>query len=88
MPPESSQSKWIDAPNEQAWWWHYDPNAYDFSGPFVYSVMYSGTAKRYFIAYPDSRWCNELPGVWMKIETPELPPSEHNRLGSKSSTGR
>ena len=72
-----ASTKWMNLPNEQAWWWHW--NGEDLAIPHIYSVMYSGTAKRYFIAYPDSRWCEELGGFWLKVQYPNVPSRDEQK---------
>lgn len=64
---------WVDTPTEQASYWYWDRNPE--SAPFIYSIMasLSGAATRYFIAYPDTRWCDGVDGLWLKIEKPALP---------------
>ena len=57
---ERLQGKWKLLPDEQAWWWHW--TAEDLAIPFIYHVQKSGTNGRYFIDYPDSRWCDEIVG--------------------------
>lgn len=69
-------SEWIDCPNEQGWWWHWDGDKEHV--PFIYSVLtsLSRKIKREFIAYPDSRWCCDVGGKWMKVSVPEAPHDE------------
>ena|SRR5271157_2717429 len=75
IPAESDGQDWLLAPNEQAWWWHWDGE--DYSIPFIYSVMVSHTGPdRYFIATPDSRWCDEVGGWWRKVDRPNVPSRE------------
>lgn len=74
--------KWMHLPNEQTWWWHW--NGEDLAIPHIYSVMVSKTLNdRYFIAYPDSRWCDELGGFWLKVQYPNVP----SRTEQKSLAG-
>jgi hypothetical protein len=65
--------RWVRLPDEQTWYWHWDGEI--LSVPHIYSVMasHSGNPVRYFIAYPDSRWCDEVGGWWLKIERPNVP---------------
>lgn len=67
---------WTRLPDEQTWYWHW--NGEDLAVPFIYSVMTScsGAKNRYFIAYPDSRWCDEMGGWWLKIVRPNVPTRE------------
>lgn len=76
---------WEAAPNEQDWWWHWDGES--LSVPFIYSVMvsHSGSPDRYFITYPDSRWCDELGGWWLKVERPNVPSREFQRVAGLAS---
>ena len=64
---------WVRLPDEQTWYWHWDGE--DLSVPHIYSIMasHSGKGVRYFIGYPDSRWCDEIGGWWLKINRPNVP---------------
>jgi len=68
---ERLQGKWKLLPDEQAWWWHW--TAEDLAIPFIHHVQKSGTNGRYFIDYPDSRWCDEIGGFWLKVQYPNVP---------------
>lgn len=81
-PTPQPTKKWMHLPNEQTWWWHW--NGEDLAIPHIYSVMVSKTLNdRYFIAYPDSRWCDELGGFWLKVQYPNVP----SRTEQKSLAG-
>lgn len=67
---ESPEQAWIDCPDAQGWWWHFYDGA---AVPFPYGVLWSGTASRFFVQYPDSRWCDEVGGKWMLITVPAAP---------------
>jgi hypothetical protein len=70
---EAPEDAWIDCPDSQGWWWHWDG---DYAhAPFIYSILTSLSRKinREFIACPDSRWCNDVGGKWMKIPQPAPP---------------
>lgn len=69
-------AEWKDAADVQGWWWHWDED--EDNAPFIYHVMCSRSSgpDRFFIAFPDSRWCDEIGGKWMKIERPINPPTE------------
>jgi hypothetical protein len=71
--------KWISAPNEAAWWWHW--NGQDYSVRFIYHVQHRrcGTVDRYFVDYPDSRWCDEIGGFWLKVQYPNVPTREEQK---------
>lgn len=73
---EATKGIWLSKPDSQGYWWHWDGNP-DLA-PFIYGVLVSltGEVHRYFIQYPDSRWCDEIGGFWMKIEQPSLPTKE------------
>lgn len=73
VPSEATPSpKWQRLPDEQTWWWHW--NGEDLSVPHIYCIMVSKTGQdRYFIAHPDSRWCDEMGGAWLKLERPNVP---------------
>jgi hypothetical protein len=68
---ERLTGKWKVVPDEQAWWWHW--TAEDLAIPFIHHVQKSGTNGRYFIDYPDSRWCDEIGGFWLKVQYPNVP---------------
>jgi hypothetical protein len=77
------EPNWIRLPNEQAWWWHW--NGEDYSVPHIYSVLVSktGSVRAGFVSYPDSRWCDEIGGWWLKVEYPNVPTREYQaRLSS------
>lgn len=61
---------WVAIPDSQGYWWRWDKNP-DMR-PFIYHVQVSksGEQDRYFIDYPDSRWCDEVGGVWHKVSEP------------------
>lgn len=63
---------WTINPTSQGWWWHWDGN--EDHAPFIYSILWSGTSHRYFIQYPDSRYCDEVGGLWFKVEEPSRKP--------------
>lgn len=70
--PRNEEVAWSLAPDEQAWWWHW--NGEDYAIPHIYSVLVSKTGPdRYFIQYPDSRWCDEIGGFWLKVQYPNVP---------------
>jgi hypothetical protein len=71
--PSEATPNWTRLPDEQAWYWHW--NGEDYSAPFIHSVLASltGSGVRYFVQYPDSRWCDEVGGWWMKIDRPNVP---------------
>ena len=63
---------WVREPDEQTWYWHW--NGDDYSVPHIYSVMASLTGEtKYFVSYPDSRWCRDMAGWWLKIARPNVP---------------
>ena len=64
--------KWVSIVDIQGWWWHWDGS--EESSPFIYHIMCSRSSApdRFFIDYPDSRWCDEVGGLWMKIDRPVL----------------
>lgn len=64
--------QWIDCPDSQGWWWHFYDGA---AVPFSYGVLasHTGPQVRYFIQYPDIRWCDEVGGKWLKIVEPAPP---------------
>lgn len=75
QPTAPADERWILLPNEQAWWWHW--NGEDYAIPHIFHVRQSLTASgRYFIDFPDSRWCDAVGGFWMKIEYPNVPTRE------------
>jgi hypothetical protein len=77
--PAPQAAMWLKVPNEQEWWWHWDGE--DYSIPFIYSVMVSKTGPdRYFVSFPDSRWCDDIGGWWMKVERPNVPSREYQAL--------
>lgn len=69
-----ADAQWVTYPDSQGWWWHWDGEPEH--APYIYSVLTSLSRKinREFIAYPDSRWCCDIGGLWMKVIDP-LPPS-------------
>jgi len=72
---ERLKAPWKLLPDEAAWWWHW--TAEDLAIPFIYHVQKSGTAKgRFFIDFPDSRWCDEVGGFWLKVQYPNVPSRE------------
>jgi hypothetical protein len=73
---------WVRMPDEQTWYWHW--NGDDYSVPHIYSVMASLTGEtKYFVAYPDSRWCKDMGGWWLKIARPNIPSREWLTRGSR-----
>lgn len=76
-PANVPREQWVRLPDEQTWYWHW--NGEDLAVPHIYSVMtsHSGRSDRYFVAYPDSRWCDELGGWWLKIDRPNVPSREY-----------
>jgi hypothetical protein len=66
----ASKEKWLKQPDSQGWWWHWDECPEH--SPFIYSILTSLSRKinREFIASPDSRWCVDVGGLWMKVEEP------------------
>jgi len=71
--PSSAQQEWTSCPDSQGYWWHWDGDKEHV--PFMYNVLTSLSRKinREFIAYPDSRWCNEIGGFWLKQTLPAPP---------------
>ncbi len=64
---EMTTEKWIEGPNTQGYWWHSYPDQL----PVIYHVQVSKTGRdRYFIDHPDSRWCDEIGGLWTKVAEP------------------
>src|ERR1700748_1974198 len=60
---------WVATPDCQGYWWRWDKNP-DVR-PFIYHVQVSKSGPdRYFIDYPDSRWCDEVGGEWEKVADP------------------
>lgn len=62
-----------ETPSSQDWYWHWtgDPN----QAAFPVSVLFSGTAKRFFVAMTSTHsgkaeWCDDYGGYWMKIVQP------------------
>jgi hypothetical protein len=68
--PIEGTQKWIDLPDSQGYWWHWDGNP-DVR-PFIYGILFSGTNGKYFIEYPDSRFCETVGGKWTKVIEPSL----------------
>lgn len=67
-----SVPEWKALPDSQGDWWHWDGHPYTF--PFIYGVLVSNTGgPRYFIQHPDSRWCDEVGGIWCKINPQRMP---------------
>jgi hypothetical protein len=65
-------AEWKALPDSQGYWWHWEGNP-DVM-PFIHGVLVSKTGPdRYFIQYPDSRWCDEVGGIWMKITPRQVP---------------
>jgi len=63
-------------PSDQGEYWHWngDPD----SAPTVFSILYSGTAKKCFVPMNQSYtgqaiMCDLYGGYWLRIECPELP---------------
>lgn len=72
---ERPKVEWRLNPDEQAWWWHW--NGEDYAVPHVYSVLVSNTGgPRYFVSFPDCRWCDEMGGFWLKVQYPNVPSRE------------
>jgi hypothetical protein len=81
-----AEPKWLVLPNEQAWWWYW--NGENYMVPHIFSVMVSNTGTpRYFIQYPDSRWCDEIGGWWLKVEYPNVPSREYIRAALAAPSG-
>ncbi len=74
-PLPSQGEQWVIVPDSQGWWWHImsDSDA----APFMYSILASGhgAQKRLFIAYPDSRWVEDVGGLWARAVPPPAPPA-------------
>lgn len=72
---------WTDLPKKQGLHWHWDGNPE--LAPFPHQVLasLSGAGTRYFIQYPDSRWCDEVGGLWFLAEVPALPVTEIKNRG-------
>jgi hypothetical protein len=79
------EPEWKLLPDVQAWWWHW--NGEDLAVPHIYFVMVSHSGPdRYFIAFPDSRWCDALGGFWCKLEYPNMPTRERQKQLKETSS--
>jgi hypothetical protein len=69
-------AQWTPKVTIQGWYWHWDGNKDN--AAHIYHVMCSrsGALDRFFLDYPDSRWCEDVGGWWMPIERPTVPPQE------------
>lgn len=74
---ESPSLKWTRTPPvEQGEYWHWNGDVD--CAPFPLSVMYSGTARKCFVALKDTHsgqaeWCDMYGGWWLRIQQPSLP---------------
>ena len=67
-------NKWRPHPTGMGYWWHTFENSD--GHPHIYSVQRSGTNGRYFVDFPDSRWCDEIGGLWCKVTEMPQPPAQ------------
>lgn len=74
---EDARDGWSkEPPTEQGEYWHW--NGEDDIAPYIYHIMWSGTAKKCFVSIgqygiTEASFCDEFGGWWKKIPQPAIP---------------
>lgn len=66
---EAEQAEWLPQPTEPGWWWYYEK--LESTEPRCVGLDKNGRLS--FSDEHDGYYCDELPGVWMKIAEPRVP---------------